>query len=122
MLANTSRWASTGPRLVTVIEGDEILGIGLGVLHVHVEVPVLGEHAGVEQLVLEIVARALPVGGHQVLVRVGGLGVFVEHAHVGVSGGVVHVEVVLLDVLAVVPLRVGEAEETLLQDRVSTVP
>jgi hypothetical protein len=39
-----------------------------------------------------------------------------------VGGGVVEVEVVLLDVLAVVALRVGEAEEPLLEDRVGVVP
>jgi hypothetical protein len=38
------------------------------------------------------------------------------------GGNVVDEEVVLLDVLAVIPLRVGQAEETFLDDRVLFVP
>ena len=102
--------------------GDQVFWAGLGVLHVHIEITVIGEHARVEQLVLEVVARPLPVGAHEVVVRVGRLGIFVEQVHVGVSRGVVDVEVILLHVLAVIALRIGEAKEPLLQDRVSAVP
>ena len=41
---------------------------------------------------------------------------------VRVRGGGVEVEVILLDVLAVVPLGAGQAEEALLEDRVAAVP
>ena len=49
-------------------QGDEILRVGLGPLHLDVEVPVPGEHPGVDQLVLEFGARAPAVRSHQVLV------------------------------------------------------
>ena len=52
----------------------------------------------------------------------GGLRVLVQPALVGVGRQVVDVEVVLLDVLAVVALGVGQAEEPLLEDRVVLVP
>jgi len=50
------------------------------------------------------------------------LRVLVEVLHVGVGRRRVEVEVVLLDVLAVVPLAVGEAEQALLEDRIALVP
>src|SRR3970282_2492601 len=50
------------------------------------------------------------------------LGVLVEGLHVGVRRGGVEVVVALLAVLPVVPLRPRQAEEALLQDRVSPVP
>src|SRR6185369_9815570 len=50
------------------------------------------------------------------------LRVLVEIPHVRVRRRAVEVEVVLLDVLAMVPLTVGEAEQSLLQDRVAAVP
>ena len=50
------------------------------------------------------------------------LRVLVEVLHVRVRRRRVDVEVVLLDVLAVIPLAVREAEQPLLEDRVSPVP
>ncbi len=110
-----------------VVRGDldqQVVGTGLGVLDEHVEVAVLVEDAGVEEFVrsLEVTAPARPVGGLEVLVRELRLGVFVQVLHVRVGGCAVEVEVVLLDVLAVVSLGVGEAEHPLLEDRVAAVP
>src|SRR3989442_15037093 len=50
------------------------------------------------------------------------MGILVEVLHVRVGRRRVEVEVVLLDVLAVVPLAVGQSEQPLLEDRVATVP
>ncbi len=80
------------------------------------------EDAGVEQLVLELLAGPPAVGLHQVGVRKGRLRVLVEVLHVRVRRRAVEVEVVLLHVLAVVPLAVGQPEEPLLEDRVLPVP
>ena len=101
---------------------EDIVGRGLRVLDLDVEVPVLLEHAGVEQLELGGGAAPTAVFNDQALVRVGPLGVLVEPLHVRVGRGGVEVEVILLDVLAVVTLDAAEAEEAFLEDRVPAVP
>ena len=101
---------------------QDVLGRGLRVLHVHVEPAVLVEDAGVDELVLRLVDAAAGVGLQQVLVREGGLRVPVEHPEVRAGRRGVLVPVRLLHVLAVVPLRIGEAEEPFLEDRVVPVP
>jgi hypothetical protein len=55
-------------------------------------------------------------------VREGRLGILVEELHVGVGRGAVEVEIVFFDVLAVVALAVGQAEEAFLENGVLTVP
>ncbi len=100
----------------------DVVRVVLGELHEDVPVAVLLEDSGVEQLVLELGLGATSVHRHQVAVGEGGLRILVEHLGVGVGRRAVEVEVVLLDVLAVVPLAVGEAEHPLLEDRVLAVP
>src|SRR5262249_27061477 len=51
-----------------------------------------------------------------------GLRIFVERFHVRMGGGRIQIEVILLDVFAVIALRSRHAEETLLDDRVAPVP
>ncbi len=101
---------------------QQVLGRGLGVFDEDVEVAPVVEHAGVQQFVLGLVPAAAAIGLHQVVVGVGRLRVLVQVLHVRVRGRAVEVEVVLLDVFAVVALAVGQAEGTLLQDRVAAVP
>ena len=101
---------------------QQVLGIGLGVLHKHVEVPVLVEHARIEKLVLQLLPCPAPVCRHQVIVGEGGLGVLVEVFHVRMGRRAVEVEVVLLHVLPMIPLAVGQTEEALLEDGVLPVP
>ena len=74
------------------------------------------------QLVLELLTRAAAVGLDKVRVGELALRVLVEVLHVRVRGRAVEIEVVLLDVLAVVALAVGQAEQPLLQDGVALVP
>jgi len=69
-----------------------------------------------------LVAAARLVGLDEVGVWIGALRILVEVLHRRVRGRRVDVEVVLLDVLAVVALAVGEAEQALLQDRIDAVP
>ena len=64
----------------------------------------------------------LPVRLDQVRVGILALRVLVEVLHVRVRRRAVEVEVVLLDVLAVVALAVGQSEQALLQDGVALVP
>ena len=101
---------------------QHVLRRRFGVLDENVEIAVVVEDAGIEKLVFELATAARPVGGRQVGVWVGRLWVLVEELHVRVGGRAVQVEVVLLDILAVVALGVGKPEHPLLQDRVTTVP
>ena len=108
-----------------VVDGhadQDVVRARLRVLHQHVEVAIVVEDAGVEELELGLLAPAPRVLLDEACVRVLVLRVLVERPHVGVSRRGVEVEVVLLDVLAVVALGPGEAEEPLLQDGVSPVP
>ena len=97
-------------------------GVGLGVLDDDVEVAVVVEDAGVEQLELEALAVAAAVLLDQPRVGKLALRILVEVLHVRVRRRVVEVEVVLLDVLAVVALVRRQAEEPFLEDRVAAVP
>ena len=101
---------------------EDVVRARLGVLHEHVKIPVIVEDAGIEQLVLELFPRALPVRFDQIPVRILPLRILVEILHIRVGGRAVEVKVVLLDVLAMVRLTVGEAEQALFQDRIPLVP
>jgi hypothetical protein len=109
----------------TVADGDpyeHVLRCGLGIFHENVEIAVVPKNARVEKLVLPLGTGARPVGPNQVLIRVGLLRVLVEVFHVGMGGCAVEVIIVFLDVLPVVPLLVGQAEQPLLDDGVVPVP
>ena len=58
----------------------------------------------------------------QVVVGIGRLRILVEPLHVRMGRRAIEVVVIFLDVLAVVALAVGEAEQAFLQDRVLAVP
>jgi hypothetical protein len=94
----------------------------LGILDEHIEVPVVIEDAGVEQLVLRIAASAAPAFRHQFGVGEGALRIFVQILHVGMAGKVVEIEVALLDIFAVIAFIAGETEHPLLQNRIDAVP
>ena len=94
----------------------------LGVLHDHVEIAVLVEDPGVQQLVLHLLLAPAAVGGHQVPVRERPLRILVLALHVRMRRRAVQVEPVLLDVLAMVALAIVQAEHPLLENRVGAVP
>jgi hypothetical protein len=100
---------------------EDVFRALLRVLHEDVKIPIVIEHAGIEQLVLELFPRSSPVPFDQVPVGILPR-VLVEVLHVRVGRRAVEVEVVLLDVLAMVRLTVGESEQALFQDRVPLVP
>src|ERR1700734_1001669 len=101
---------------------QQVVGRLLRVFDKNVEVAVVVENAGVQQLVFLFVARALAVGIDEVGVRIGAMRVLVEVLHVRVGGSAIEVEVVLLYVLAMITFAVGQAEEPLLEDRILAVP
>jgi hypothetical protein len=115
-------WLKRAIQAVPSDPHEYVFRIGFRTLYEHVEVAVLVEDAGVEELVLHVVPRAPAVCLHQIGVRIRRLRVLVEKLHVRVGWRAVEVEVVLLDVLAVVALAVGEPEEALLEDGVLAVP
>ncbi len=108
-----------------VVDGDpeeDVLRRRLGVLDEDVEVAVVVEDAGVEQLELRVQLAAAAVLLDQPGVGKLRLRVLVEHPEVGGGRRRVEEVVLLLQVLAVVALRAGEAEGALLEDRVAAVP
>jgi hypothetical protein len=60
-----------------------------------------------------------PVGLDEVVVRIRRVGILVQELHVRVRRRRIEVEVVLLDVFAVIPLAVGKPIEPLFEDRVT---
>ncbi len=94
----------------------------LGVMHLYVPVAVLAEDAGVEQAAGRVEAAATAVFLDQARIGVFRLRIFVQIAQVAVARRGVEVEVILLDVLAVVALVAGEAEGAFLEDRIAAVP
>ena len=116
------RGAAAGPAIEGLDADGDVFRVDLGVLDDDVEVAVLVEDARVEQLVLGALAAAAAVFLDQQAVGKLGLRILVEELHVRVGRRVVEVEVVLLDVLAVVALDGRDAEQPLLQDGVVAVP
>ena len=102
-------------------DGD-LLGRRLGVFDQDVKPAVFGKHARVEEFVLRPLPLPQPIFGHQLIVGKGTLRVAVPQAHQRVRGGVVNVEVVFLDVFAMVALERGKAEEPFLEVGIFFIP
>ena len=100
----------------------DLLRGALGVMHLHVPVAVLVEGAGVEQAAGRVEPPAPAVLLDQARVGIFRLRILVVIAQVAVARRGVEVEVILLDVLAVVALVAGQAEGALLEDRIAAVP
>src|SRR5215471_6858601 len=101
---------------------QDVVGIGLGVVHLDDPVPVVVERPRVQQLVLGLELVARPVLIDQVLVGKRALRVVVTPSVPRVARDRVQIPPVLLDVLAVIALRAGQPEGPLLQDRIAPVP
>ena len=114
--------AAAGPRLATVIRIRMSSASALAYSAHDIEVAVVVEDPGVEQLEFGLGLPALAVHPHQGFVGVLRLRILVERLQVGVRRRGVEVVVQLLHVLAVVPLGPGEPEEPLLQDGIAPVP
>ena len=106
-------------------DGDahqHVIGAGLGVLGLDVEVAVALEDARVRELELALVAAPAAVLLEELLIRESLLGVLVEPLQVRMRRRRVEVVVALLHVLAVVALGVGQPEQALLEDGVLAIP
>ena len=106
-VGNTSMLAASAPRLTTVDADENIFRGRFGIFHEDVEVAVVVEHPGIQQLVLRLRAAAAPVALNQRRVGEGRLRVLVEVFHVGVRWRRIQIEGVLLDVLAMPSLVAG---------------
>src|SRR5262249_38636919 len=92
------------------------------VLDKYVEVAVLIEDSGIKKFIFKILPGPVLVGFDQIQIWEFALRILVEVLHVGVRGGAVDIEVVLLHVFAVIAFAVGKPEETLLQDGIPLIP
>src|SRR5207249_57608 len=101
---------------------QDVIRGGLGILDGDVEVAILREYPRVEQLELRLGSATPRILLHQPLVGECRLWILVEELHVGMRRRRVEIEIVFLDVLAVIALWSGEAEEALLEDGVVPVP
>src|SRR5262245_33010842 len=101
---------------------QQVVGGRLRVFDDDVEVAVLVEDSGVDKLELGFTPAAPLILVDQPPVGELGLRILVETLHVGVGRRRVEIEVIVLDVLAVVSLWAGQSEEPLLENRVSLVP
>jgi len=89
---------------------------------VNFEVAVFSEDSGVNQLAFGDILAAAAVLFDELGVRKCALRVLVQCSHIRVSRSGVQVEVVLLDVLAVIALRASQTEQALFQDAIVLVP
>src|SRR5207249_7119511 len=93
-----------GSTIECLNSNQDIVLRGLRVLDKDVEVAILVEDAGVDEFKFQRAFSPLPVFFRQSGVGVGGLGIFVEIFHVGVSRRRVEIKVIFLDIFAVVAL------------------
>ncbi len=108
-----------------IVDSDahqDVVDTGLGVFDLDIEIAVVFEQPGIDELVFRLPDAAAPALLDQAAVRKFGLRVFVEGLQIGMGRSGVEVVVQLLDVLAMVPFTVGEAEQALLQNGVSRIP
>ena len=96
--------------------------IRLGVRDVDNPIAVVVEDPGIEQLVFRIELAAPAVLVEQQLVRERALRIVITPHVPGVTGQRVEVPPILLDVLAVIGFCARQAERTLFEDRVPSVP
>ena len=93
-----------------------------GVLDEYVEVAILIEHARIDQFVLHFLAAAAAAGLDEIGVWERRLRILVEILHVRMGRSAVEIEIVLLDILAVIALAIGQSKEAFFEDRVLAVP
>ena len=101
---------------------QNVVGRDFRIFDLDVEIAVVVEDSGVDQLELALAESPCGVDRDESIVGKRGLRIFVEHPHIGMCRYAVEIVVEFLDVFAVIPFGVGQAEQALLQDRVPPVP
>src|ERR1700733_5460784 len=100
----------------------DIFECSFRVFHEHIEVAILCEPSGINQLELRLVARALCVFFAQLVVRECGVGIFVEELQIRTGRRLEQIVVILFDVLAVIAFLVGQSEKPFFQDAIFFIP
>src|SRR4051812_34520167 len=101
---------------------QHIVGSGFGILNNHIEITIVIENASVDELELQCIFSPLTVFCHELVVGKLGLGILVQKLHVRMARRRIEIEIILLDVLAVIPFVSRQSEETLLENGVFAVP
>ena len=101
---------------------QNVAGAGFRVFDKYIKISIVIEYAGIEQLVFHVVATAPAVCLDQIAIGICVLRIFVEILHVGMGRRTIEIEIVFLDILAVIAFAVGQTEQPLLQDRILAVP
>src|SRR6516225_7901768 len=113
-------------RLLTPVSGgnkyEEIFRRCFGVFHPYVEIPVIAEDTGIEQLELGVVPAAPAVLLQQTYIGKLLLRILIQIFHVGMSRRAVEIKVIFLGVLAVIALVARQSEDPFLQKGVPFVP
>src|ERR1700732_961358 len=101
---------------------QDVFHIRLRVFHEHVEVAILVENSGINELVLWLLSRTFSALSHELLVGIRSLGILVEVFQIAARGKSVEVVVILLHILAVIAFLIRKAEQPLFQYRVLFIP
>ena len=117
-----SEWGRLGAAIDDPQADRHVVRCGFRVFEEHIEVAAVVENAGIDEFVFRLQARAAGIFFDQLAVGKLGLRVFVESAHEGMRGVVVEVVKVILNVFAMVSLRVRQAEGALFEDGILAVP
>ncbi len=94
----------------------------LGIFHKDIEVAIVIEDSGIQQLIFHVATVAPLVRLDQIIVGKGRLRILVQVLHVGMRRRAVEIEVVFLHVFAVVGFAVRQAEHAFFEDRVFAIP
>src|SRR5229473_5644812 len=111
-----------GPAIYRGDSNENVFDVGFGILDENVKIAASGKNTCVVQFKLRLTTAATLVLFQQGFVRKFRLRIFVEHAHVAVRGCRVEVEIIFLNVFAVIALISGQAEESLFEDGIAAIP
>jgi hypothetical protein len=90
---------------------ENVIRTDLCVFKKDVEVAIILEDACIDKLILEVFPGTSAICLNKIHIRVLTLGILIEVFHVAVCGRRVEIEVILLNVFAVVSFTIGKTEE-----------
>ena len=126
-IAEPERWQQVQLRWVwppvhDLYADQQVFSGGFAVLDEHIKIAVVVKHPSIDQFKLERVAATATVLFDQPGVGEFGLGIFVEILQVRMGRCGVKIEVILLDILAMIPFAARQPKEPFLENRIATIP